>query len=152
MSGNVSNKARFDHKMPELVLSNFFLFSHNQAQRTRFQNKYLETSAVYWGKKFWQLHFSRDEIHIYNFFLQNETTSWENIWRRTRKKIVFITLFCLYKLHKRSKTHNWSFTYPQNKNKSFQNIHFKKLQIFKSFQNISLTKFLKQFYHYKDDF
>ena len=66
------------------------------------------------------------------------------------KKIVLITLFCLYKLHKRSTTHNRSFTYPQNKNKSFQNIHFKKLQIFKSFQNISLTKFLKQFY--KDDF
>ena len=52
MSGNVSNKARLDHKMPELLLGNFFLFSHNQAQRTRFQNKYLETSAVYWGKKF----------------------------------------------------------------------------------------------------
>ena len=64
------------------------------------------------------------------------------------KKIVLITLFCLYKLHKRSTTHNRSFTYPQNKNKSFQNIHISKN--FKSFQNFSLTKFLKQFY--KDDF
>ena len=52
MSGNVSNKARFDHKMPELLLSNFFLFSHNQAQRTRFQNKYLETSVVFCGNIF----------------------------------------------------------------------------------------------------
>ena len=144
MSGNVSNKARFDHKMPELLLSNFFLFSHNQAQRTRFQNKYLETSAVYWGKKFWQLHFSRDEIHTYNFFLQNETTCWENMWRSTRKKIVLITLFCLYKLHKRSTTHNRSFTYTQNKNKSFQNIHFKKLQIVSEFQSNKIFKAILQ--------
>ena len=131
-------------KCPNFYLVIFFLFSHNQAQRTRFQNKYLETSAVYWGKKFWQLHFSRDEIHTYNFFLQNETTCWENMWRSTRKKIVLITLFCLYKLHKRSTTHNRSFTYTQNKNKSFQNIHFKKLQIVSEFQSNKIFKAILQ--------
>ena len=61
------------------------------------------------------------------------------------KKIVLITLFCLYKLHKRSTTHNRSFTYPQNKNKSFQNIpYFKKLQIVSEFQSNKIFKAILQ--------
>ena len=81
-------------------------------------------------------------IHIIFFYRMKQHV--EKICEEVLEKIVLITLFCLYKLHKRSTTHNRSFTYTQNKNKSFQNIHFKKLQIVSEFQSNKIFKAILQ--------